>query len=261
MPPEVWTSKTQPRKGYLMKKTTALIKALEAELSPLYLVPQAQGTHDLQHVLRMQRAFGEIASLIPTVDEDEYHITVWVHNVDRCPGFQSQIRVKGLVELFHRLLAPGELGTEIEHCIITAILEHSKKDDGPDDSPLLQALRLADKWDRIGLLGCLSPFEWLGCKMPSYNPENPFGYGSTAEGGYKTSYQALYRILEWYGMYPMIRELIRRHPWRFENLLWFVRAFGREISEAHGVPNTSEDDIRRCLGEYYVQWTPKEVYG
>ncbi|MBI2476190.1 MAG: hypothetical protein HYV67_03030 [Candidatus Taylorbacteria bacterium] len=155
-----------------------------------------------------------------------------------------------------------KLNEEVAARIIQAVEEHSKFLDSENDSPVLQALRLADKWDRVGVLGGISGFQWLGCKMPAYEPKHPFGYGSTAEAepgkkGYETLYQNFYRILEWYAVFPLIRKLIKRHPWRFEHLLFFIRAFAREVSEAHGVPNTVEDDINKCLGEYYEMWAPK----
>lgn len=36
--------------------------------------------------------------------------------------------------------------------------------------------------------------------------------------------------------------------------LFFIRAFGREVSCRHGVENTVEQDLSRVLGRYYHQW-------
>ena len=238
--------------------TEERLEGLKKYLGPFYV---AQGGHDLPHVLRMERMFPEIAEFISGVDRVEYELAVWLHNVDRCEGLREEIKAKTLPVVLLELIGDS-LSQEATSRIIQAILEHGKFKDGPNDSPVLQALRLADKWDRIGVLGGISGFQWLGCKMPAYEPGHPFGYGSTAEAelgkkGYETLYQNFYRIIEWYPIFPLIRELVERHPWRFKHLLFFIRAFAREVSEAHGVQNTVENDIEKCLGPYYYMWAPK----
>ena len=233
-----------------------LTMSLAEKLSPIYIVPRAQGCHDLPHVTRMVAMADEICELIG-VDKYVFQITVWLHNADRIPEFKEQIETMGL-ELFLRGFFPMDFPTSMTEEIIDAVLKHSKKDDESQDSPLLQALRLADKWDRIGLFGAVSGFEWLGCKLPSYDPEHPYGYGSTAEGQYKTLYQNLFRVLEWYGMSVQVRVLAERHPCKMRNLLFFIRAYAQEISEAHDLRNTSEDDIKKALGEHYEKWALKK---
>jgi len=232
------------------------LEHLSALLGPLYTPPQGSGGHDLPHVLRMVRMYPEIAELVPGVDETEYEITVWLHNIDRCPYYQARMGIKDLTATLYELLEESGLGNEAQERIAQAVKEHNKRLDDAGDSPLLQALRLADKWDRIGVLGAISGFAWLGCVRPAYDPKDPFGYGSTVEERWKTLYQNFYRILEWYADFPLIRELVHRHSWRFENLLRFIRAFGRELSYAHELPNKVEDDIRKCLGVYYNEWLP-----
>lgn len=235
------------------------IEWLRDMLGPLYTPPQGQGGHDLPHILRMVAMYNEIAELIPDVDAVEYEITVWLHNVDRCPYFKHAIQESNLSTVLLRILEGSRLASPIKNRMIKAIQEHGKRLDDENDSPLLQALRLADKWDRIGVIGITSGFAWLGCVRPAYDPNNPFGYGSTAEDGWKTIYQNFYRILEWYSDFPLIRELVHRHPWRFQNMLTFIRAFGEEVSAAHRLPNKVEDDLRKCLGAHYDEWAPQRV--
>jgi len=227
------------------------IDDLKDFLGKLYLPPLGQGGHDLNHVLRMEAMYEELSTLISGVDQEEYAVAVWLHNIDRCPAFGNPVKSEGLEAVLKGLLNPAELSAEVAERIVNSVLEHGKKNDGVDDPSLLQMLRLADEWDRIGVHGATSGFAWKGCVMPSYNHQNPFGYGDTSENGWKTHYQNFYRILEWYSDFPLIRDLVHRHRWRFEAFLAFIRAFAREISEAHNVPNTVEADIKRCLGSYY----------
>ena len=237
------------------------LDSLKDKLAPRYI---AQGCHDLPHVMRMEKMYPEMANLIPGLHEEQYQITVWLHNLDRCAQFEDAINQLTLPGVLRNMLLKSGRTSPFCEEIVTAVLEHSKFLDGPKDSIVMQGLRLADKWDRIGTLGGIAGFQWLGCKLPAYDTDKPFGYGSTAEGdlakggkgGYGTLYQGFYRILEWYPTFPLIRELVRLHPKRFKNFLFFVRSFAEEVSEAHHVPNTVEDDIRRCLGEYYEYWLP-----
>ena len=230
--------------------------SLRTGLGKVYRPPTAIGGHDIQHIERLLLMYREISELIPGVSEFEYEIAVWLHNLDRYPALLASSGALNLTCLIHLYLAPGKLEPETTERIITAVMEHSKKDDGTNDSPLLQALRLADKWDRIGILGITDSFSWKGPQLPAYE-KTGFGYGSTAEGSMTCHYQNFYRVLEWYTMYPLIRELVRRKPHRFEHLLACIRMFAREVSEAQDVPNTVEDDIARCLGNFYPQWHPK----
>lgn len=231
------------------------LTSLKALLSPQYTPGTGgQGGHDSGHVLRMERMYEELSTLIPGVDREVYAVAVWLHNADRYPTL-----VPKKDELEHSLrgmLEDSGLEESVKTDIVDAIVQHGKFRDGQDDSPLLQMLRLADKWDRIGVMGAVSGFAWLGNQLPAYNPEQPFSYGSTVEGEYKTLYGNLFRIMEWYGDFPLIRELVSRHPLRFEHFLNFVRDFAREIAEAHGVKNTVEADIQKCLGDFCFMWSP-----
>ena len=234
----------------------SFLENLEEMVSPLYLV---LGGHEPDHCQRMIGMFPEINSLIQGVSPYEFAAAVWLHSMDRVEGFKKMTK-EALAVVLKGFLAEGGFSEPSKKGIIGAILEHSKFEDGPDDFPLLQALRLADKWDRIGLLGVVSGFMFLGTRMPMYYAKSPFGYGDTAEGekGYQTIYENFFRVLEWYPLFPLLRELIRRHPKRFWNFLTCIRVFGEEVSEAHGVANTVETDIQHCLGdEFYNEWKPR----
>jgi hypothetical protein len=246
-----------------LSKPSSYLAELIAKLTPAYI---AQGCHDLPHVLRMEAMYPEIVGFFPDLDEEQFRIAVWLHNLDRCTSYKKLVKEMGLELSLHSFMGGAMRPEQFLREIVTAVLEHSKFLDGPNDSALLHGLRLADKWDRIGILGGISSFQWLGCVLPAYDTTIPFGYGSTAEGdlaksgkgGYGTLYQSMYRVLEWYPTFPLIRDLVKRHPWRFKHFLLFLRGFAMEVAEAHGVPNTVEDDIRRCLGEHYVNWLPPE---
>jgi hypothetical protein len=45
-----------------------------------------------------------------------------------------------------------------------------------------------------------------------------------------------------------------RYSWKVHVHIAFIRAFGREVAERHGIPNTSENDIKKALGPYYEEW-------
>lgn len=235
--------------------TTKLLEGLRERLSPVYTLPNGMGGHDINHIRRMLAMYHEMTSFIPGVSREEYEIAVWLHNVDRYEHFE--IKTRGLETVLREFLAPGNLVRETKNRIINAVEEHSKRDDGPNDSPLLQALRLADKWDRIGVLGIGDGFSFRGSVVPAYHYGNPFSYGCTTEAQWQTQYTNFFRVLEWYPAFPLIRELVKRHPWRFEHFLFFIRAFAREVAKAHAVKNTVENDIRKCLGTYYDEWAPK----
>lgn len=224
----------------------------------MYTQPIATGGHDLPHVIRVAEMYPKIRDLVPDVDETVYQIAAWLRNIDRCPPLQhGAIRLKGLPQVLYDYLDEGELSPEDKATIVDAVMQHSKKDDGPRDSQLLKAIRIADKWSRIDVMGITSGIAWLGGELPLYHIEKPFVYGSTAEGGWKTHYGNFFRIIEWYRLYPEIRELVRRQPQGFTEVLFFVRAWGRAVASAHKVPNTAEDDIEKCLGPYYEMWASK----
>ena len=238
--------------------TKELLESLKVRLTPLYTQPIATGGHDLPHVVRVAEMYPQICDLAPGVDETLYKITAWLHNLDRCPLLQKGvIKTKGFRQVLFDHLDASDLTQKDKGAVVDAVLQHNKRNDEPGNSPLLKALRIADKWSRIDVIGITAGIAWLGGELPLYHVKKPFVYGSTAEGEWKTHYGNFFRIIEWYTMYPDIRELVRRQPQGFEEVLFFVRAWGRAVAAAHNVQNTVEDDLKKCLGPYYKDWAPK----
>lgn len=229
---------------------------LSDRLTPFYQ-PKAMGVggHDVTHVLRLLETQKEIAEFLD-FDRYEYQAAVWLHNADRSRQLLESFPGASLEVALAKFLEPSPFDELARNRIVTAVLEHGKRDDGPNDSGLLQALRLADKWDRLGPLGVISWPAFRGSYLLPYNPANPFGYDSTAEGRMKTLYDGFFRILEWYSHFPLIRRLVGRHPERLRLFLDFVRAFGSEVGRCHNTPNQVEEDIKRALGSYYDEWRP-----
>lgn len=201
-------------------------------------------------------------TLQPYIDEpvkqELYETTVLLHNIDRAPCFTESIKVRGLASVLEELLGSSPFEFSDQRLVVDAIVNHSKFKDDPNDSALMQMLRLADKWDRLSVIGMTSGIAWLGCQRQLYDPESPFGFGSTAEGkgGWQTLYQNFFRILEWYAVFPKIRLLVDEYPERFMAAIAFVRAFGAEIAATHNIPNKVEDDLNKVFGEYYVRFKP-----
>ncbi len=239
-----------------LKSKKELLESLKRRLTPLYTQPQATGAHDLPHVVRVAEMYPEIRDLAPGVDETVYQITAWLHNVDRCPAYHELISSAGLTSTLFSFLGDSELTSSENARIVQAVFAHGKKDDEPGDSMLLKALRIADKWSRFDVIGITSGIAWKGNELPLYRVENPFVYGPTAEGEWKTHYGNFFRVLEWYAMSADIRELVRRRPEGFREMLFFVRAWARAVSAAHRVANTVEEDLVKCLGPYYGLWKP-----
>lgn len=229
---------------------------LSNRLTPLYQ-PQAMGVggHDVTHVLRMLGMEEEIAELLD-FDTHEYQAAVWLHNADRSPQLLESFPGASLEAVLHKLLEPSPFDDATRSRITNAVLEHGKRDDGPNDSALLRGLRLADKWDRIGPFGVIGGSAFRGSRLLPYDPADPFGYDSTAEGRMKTLYHDFFRILEWYAEFPLIRRLAKKHPERMRLFLDFVRAFGSEMAERHHIKSLVEEDIKKALGPYYDEWHP-----
>lgn len=232
------------------------LASLSARLTPFYQ-PKVMGVggHDVTHVLRMLGMEEEIAELLD-FDTYEYRTAVWLHNTDHSPQLLESFPGASLEAVLRKLLEPSPLDDVTRSHITNAVLEHGKRDDGPNDSVLLQALRLADRWDRIGPFGIIGGPAFRGGRLLPYDPADPFGYDSTAEGRMKTLYDDFFRILEWYPQFPLIRRLVESHPERMRVFLDFVRAFGSELAERHHIRSLVEADIKRALGPYYDEWRP-----
>lgn len=249
------------------------LQRLAASLTPVYApTKMGCGGHDVTHVLRIVKMEPQIRLVVPIFDHYEYQAAAWFHNGDRSPDFmRTQVPKVGerMGELEHRqfrrlfeiavrrLLEESPFDHEARERIVDAVVQHGKKHDSPSDSALLQALRLADKWDRFGAMGISSGAAFYGACLLPYDPDHPFGFGSTAEGSMTTLYHNHFRILEWYAMHDGIRALVKLYPEQMRVFLAIVRAWGEEISWRHGIRNQVEDDIRAALGPYYREWEPK----
>lgn len=101
---------------------------------------------------------------------------------------------KNIKSFLQKLLETSHFDNTARNRIVSAVLEHSKKDDEPADTPLLQALHLADKWDRIGAIGIIDMVTFRGGSVLAYDPSDPFGYDLTTEGRMKTLYQSFFEF-------------------------------------------------------------------
>jgi HD superfamily phosphodiesterase len=231
------------------------LKGLIAELVALY-APEINGYggHDWTHPRRMELMAGEIQEFLE-FDRHEFIASVWLHNMDHSPSLKKLIQAQTLKGAVRSLLASSPFSTEAIERIADAVDEHWVKDDRPGDSGLRRALRLADKWDRVGMIGTTCSAAFLGSKILPYDPRKPFGYDNASLAGYEQScFSNTFKIIEWYRMYPLVRSMAGKHPRRMHKLIRFVRDWAEEIAETHGVENLVEDDLKKALGEFYEKF-------
>lgn len=238
-------------------------QALAERLHDPYTPPNISGGHDFTHVERMCRMEPDIKKRTGLdFDHNEFVAAVWLHNLNRCNDKQIKETIEAasgaagskkeeLANYCRIILANSPFDLEQRERIIDAVLQHDKKDDESDDSPLLTALQIADKLDWLGTLGILAIAAHSGARFLPYNPDKPFGYDSTAEKKLKSIYNDFFRVLEWYGMLPSdeARSLVDIRKLRF--FIQFLRMLGEEIAEATGEENLVDDNIRKALGPYY----------
>ena len=231
-------------------------EVIGTKLRPHYTMPHGSGGHDISHVERMIARGPRIAEVTGLVfDHDEFAAAVWLHNIDRGAAVRGVSDIASLEQIVRIQLTETDFDNAAKDRIVDAVLQHNKKDDAPGDSTLLQAVRIADKLDRLGPLGVLSAAAFRGSELPLYDPKQPFGYTSTAEGEtMKTVYIDLFRVMEWVGMLPsdQARSLIDRED--VTAFISFVRSLGREIARQCNVPNKIEDDIKKALGPFYDRY-------
>lgn len=241
------------------------------------------GGHDTTHVERLI-SIGKIVQRITKLqfDWNEFVAAVWLHNLDRALKLRKEIeergaawaqknqayfddlihdeedvkafiRVRGLEIYCRELLEWSPFNEDARDRIVDAVLHHSKFADEPGDSPLLTALRIADKVDRMGPSGIRDAAAHRGQVLPPYDEQRPFGYGSTEEDRMKTLYDDLFRILEWYGMLPSeeARRVVNMEYFCFYIL--YVRMLGKEIADRLGIENKVEEDIKQALGQHYAE--------
>lgn len=221
------------------------------ELSPLYELPHVIGGHTVAHVRGVERLGENIFPRMPEVDPFEYRVAAWLHNIDRCVALKTAVAKSGGLPEYLRLVlseSPFEEGAQAR--IVDAVLQHGKKDDDlVKDSPLLTAIRIADKLDRFTPLNLLAGPAHRS-NLPHYDEKQPFGYQTSADCHLKFF---LWNV-EWYRMLPYdwARDLVVGNY--FRQFLRFLREFGRDIAERHSIPNGIEDDLRTALGSHYDQW-------
>lgn len=235
-----------------MKETLDFYNTLVFTLEPLYHLPHVLGGHDMLHVKRMEKLGERILPNMPTVDPAEYKVTVWLHNLDRCVALKEDIVKRGGIQVFMRLLLQNSpFGEEQKERIIDAVSRHNKRDDDlTNDSPLLIALRIADKLDRFTPLNIMSGSAHRS-NIPHFDFGMPFDYRNNKPCHLK---YYLWNV-EWYGMFPYdwARNLVDKEF--FAGFLSFIRQTGRDISERLEIPNEIEKELRLALGRYYDEWS------
>ncbi|OGG37499.1 hypothetical protein A2110_02850 [Candidatus Jorgensenbacteria bacterium GWA1_54_12] len=242
------------------------VRMLARKLTPFYLPPKTpddvklypNAAHGLVHITgmlalepRLQGVQGIDGPLY--FDPYEFQTAVWFHNADRSLALERALGVKGEGEICAALLKGSPFDLRARERITDAMRQHAKKDDEPGDSPLLTALRIADKVDRFSATGIWSSASHLWYLEP-YDRKNPFAYGSTSERGLTSQYGGLFRGLEWVRMLPSdeARKLI--DPMGIRLFIEFIRYLGEEMARHLGVPNRAEDNIREALGPYYERY-------
>jgi hypothetical protein len=243
----------------------AYLNGLETVLLSHYTPPNTLVGYDYNHIFEMLVLGPRIKAfrLYEDLDLKEFSVAVWLHNTDRPTSLKDLIGfTKGMPEkdfkevwgeYLRKLLEDSPFTEEVRNKIVGAVLEHPKKNDGPDDSVLLTALRIADKVVRFGPLGMMGqPSNNRGNVF--YDLRKPFDYESTVEGRLKSVYNDYMRVLEWYAMLPSdeARSLIR--PRWMEAQLLYLRVLGEQIAEYTGFPNGIESDIKKALGSFYEQF-------
>lgn len=237
-------------------KTGKWLLELKTKLTPIYTPPAIAGGHDVTHVLRMECLFSRLAEFFfnqgsHILNQYEYVTAVWLHNLDRSNLVSPQSHGR-TIAVCGELLAKSPFTWDARNRIVDAVLQHSKWDDHPEDSILLQALRLADKTDKIGVIGIICGAAFRGSRMLPYNPDDPFLYQALAETDMKTLFQDYWRILEWWPKYPLLREFVGKKP--MSQFINFVREYAAHIAEMHGAPNTVEKNIAQALGTHYNEF-------
>jgi len=234
------------------------IKRLAMQLTIDYSPRNVGGGHDYTHVLRMIKLGDKIKKHLD-FNWHEYVMACWLHNIDRCKCHQEDIKKKGLLSVLLGLLDGAPLDDKAKLRVIIAAHEHHKKDDEPQDSQLLMALRIADKLDRLSPLGIMAGAAHRGGEFPAYNPDKPFGYADTGEDSIRNIYVDYFRILEWYGMLPAdwARDLVNKEY--LHAFIQFLRVLGLEIAEVCNTKNNIEDDIKKALGNYYRELCPDTI--
>jgi hypothetical protein len=216
------------------------IEELETWLTPLYRPPNMVGGHGVDHVQDIIALGPRIARFLD-IDILEYRAAAWLHNIDRCGLLERKVKSAGGIKpyIIGVVLAEEFFDLQARERIAEAVARHSERNDAPDFSDLLMALRIADKVVRLVPKNFLDGFaHWAHTQK--FDPEHPFDYRK----GSDSLWRRFMWNLEWIGMLPSdeARELIDVKE---------LRVFGVWISCKAGVPNTAENEIKKAAGKYY----------
>lgn len=230
--------------------------------------PATPGGYDYNHVAEMTGLYDKFTKSVPrtaVVTRFVYMVTVLLHNTDRPDALKAQLGIpsegwkKRWEEYLRERLAdfPGD-GSKREE-IIYAILQHSKRDDAPEDPILLTMLRVADKIVRFGALGIKGQAANRGRTAMFYNPVNPYQYADPGvdlakiEDGMNVAVDEL-RVTEWTGMIPEF--MMAMMPWhKVARTVQIIRWTGAEIAEQLGIEDRTEDCLRKALGVHYARFS------
>lgn len=218
---------------------------LSGMLEPFYATGVVVPGHDVSHVLRMVARAPEVTTL-PDLDQGELVAAIWLHNLDRAPALGVSLAEVETASL--RYLTGSPFADDARRRVAVAAGEHSKKHDEPGDSPVLIALRVLDKVDRMNALGVITAAACHGASKPLYVAREPFCY-ALSDGGqpYSVYDDIAGRIMEWPAMIPPgLRYLIDVQGMR--DVVSYVRNLAGHVCRIHGLTNGVESDLVKALG-------------
>ena len=221
-------------------------------LRTVYVYPKIVPGHDYLHVERMLILGPRIQGILGhegkrlVFDPDEYETAVWLHSLDRVEEFRGRDE-----DITAEFLADSPYDHAARARIFDVLRQHAKRDDEPGDSPLLTAVRVADKIDRLTPINIVAAGASLANLLP-YDPADPWWHGgSTAEPRLRTQLTAFFRVLEWYAMLPSDEARALVSPVGLKAQIVFLRTTAAWLADLLDVPNEMEADIRLALGKYY----------
>jgi hypothetical protein len=238
----------------------------EGELLVIYQPGLCRAGHTWSHIARMLK-WGDLLSGKRGLNEvrlnfsqSMFRAAVLGHNLDQVFAYDGKIRDQAGKVLPEKLqvtclseLLSSPFNAAEQLAIAQAVGSHSKRFDEPGDSALSQALRAADKYDRMGTI-CLLDAGSHNNNLQAYDRTNPwFSTGSPA-----SQYTKLLNVVEWVWMLPSddLRSMAPQGGIR--QLIRCIREIGQVIAEDLEVNNKAEDDLRKALTDprngrdYYI---------
>lgn len=229
---------------------------LAKTLEPVYQPSRVIGGHSWIHVSSVVSLGSKIQQYLP-IDPDVYAATALLHNLDRVGEYGEAIRRAGGegAWVLDHWLVDSPFTPEEREWIADAVVNHTKKDLGPNPSAYLLALTDADKADRLTPLNVMDgAAHWKD--HPFFDFASPFDYRKAKES-------LLRRFMwnfEWVGMMSCdeARQLLI-NPAYFRAFITYVRELGQQIADiltrmtGETVDNRIEKEIQTALGSYY-EW-------